>query len=54
VQLKIIPLQHIIVRRRDCGTIQGIFVSPQNGMTEKLFIQILIGRVLAGDIYIGS
>nr|YP_010548812.1 RNA polymerase beta'' subunit [Sporobolus diandrus]UYL25050.1 RNA polymerase beta'' subunit [Sporobolus diandrus] len=47
-------VQHIIVRRRDCGTIRGIFVSPQNGMTEKLFAQTLIGRVLADDIYIGS
>ncbi|WVZ87832.1 hypothetical protein U9M48_034407 [Paspalum notatum var. saurae] len=47
-------VQHIIVRRRDCGTIRGISVSPQNGMTEKLFGQTLIGRVLADDIYIGS
>ena len=47
-------VQHIIVRRRDCGTIRGISVSPQNGMTEKLFAQTLIGRVLADDIYIGS
>nr|YP_009156115.1 RNA polymerase beta '' subunit [Anthoxanthum odoratum]AJV89022.1 RNA polymerase beta '' subunit [Anthoxanthum odoratum] len=47
-------VQHILVRRRDCGTIQGISVSPQNGMTEKLFAQTLIGRVLADDIYIGS
>nr|YP_010244594.1 RNA polymerase beta'' subunit [Rostraria litorea]QTJ28152.1 RNA polymerase beta'' subunit [Rostraria litorea] len=47
-------VQHILVRRRDCGTIRGISVSPQNGMTEKLFAQILIGRVLADDIYIGS
>ena len=47
-------VQHILVRRRDCGTIRGISVSPQNGMTEKLFAQTLIGRVLADDIYIGS
>jgi DNA-directed RNA polymerase subunit beta' len=26
-------VQHIIVRKRDCGTIQRISVSPQNGMT---------------------
>jgi DNA-directed RNA polymerase subunit beta' len=45
-------VQHIIVRRRDCGTIQGISMSPQNGMTEKLFVQTLIGHVLADDIYI--
>jgi DNA-directed RNA polymerase subunit beta' len=42
------------VRRRDCGTIQGIFVSPKNGMTKKLFVQTLIGRVLADDVHIGS
>nr|AGC38238.1 RNA polymerase beta'' subunit [Cryptochloa strictiflora] len=47
-------VQHIIVRRRDCGTIRGISMSPQNGMTEKLFVQTLIGRVLADDIYISS
>nr|YP_010547275.1 RNA polymerase beta'' subunit [Tipularia japonica]UYK52331.1 RNA polymerase beta'' subunit [Tipularia japonica] len=46
-------VQHILVRRTDCGTIRGISVSPQNGMTEKIFIQTLIGRVLADDIYIG-
>nr|YP_011035553.1 RNA polymerase beta'' subunit [Kaempferia parviflora]WRI59865.1 RNA polymerase beta'' subunit [Kaempferia parviflora] len=46
-------VQHIIIRRTDCGTIRGISVSPQNGMTEKIFVQTLIGRVLADDIYIG-
>nr|YP_009433794.1 RNA polymerase beta'' subunit [Hypolytrum nemorum]ANP26008.1 RNA polymerase beta'' subunit [Hypolytrum nemorum] len=46
-------VQHIIVRRRDCGTIRGISVSSQNGMTESIFVQTLIGRVLADDIYIG-
>nr|AEZ01417.1 RNA polymerase beta' subunit [Japonolirion osense] len=46
-------VQHIIVRRTDCGTIRGISVSPLNGMTENIFIQTLIGRVLADDIYIG-
>ena len=39
---------------RDCGTIRGISVSPQNGMTEKPLVQTLIGRVLAYDIYLGS
>nr|YP_009580599.1 RNA polymerase beta' subunit [Anemonopsis macrophylla]QBK48240.1 RNA polymerase beta' subunit [Anemonopsis macrophylla] len=48
-------VQHIVVRRTDCGTIRGISVSPRNGMiTERIFIQTLIGRVLADDIYIGS
>nr|YP_009341948.1 RNA polymerase beta'' subunit [Aletris fauriei]ALV25570.1 RNA polymerase beta'' subunit [Aletris fauriei] len=46
-------VQHIIVRRTDCGTIRGISVSPRNGITEKIFVQTLIGRVLADDIYIG-
>nr|UDP58658.1 RNA polymerase beta'' subunit [Dracaena serrulata] len=46
-------VQHIIVRRTDCGTIRAISVSPQNGMTEKIFAQTLIGRVLADDIYMG-
>nr|YP_010737578.1 RNA polymerase beta'' subunit [Filipendula camtschatica]WEQ71708.1 RNA polymerase beta'' subunit [Filipendula camtschatica] len=47
-------VQHIVVRRTDCGTIRGISVSPQNGMMpERIFIQTLIGRVLADDIYIG-
>nr|YP_009860471.1 RNA polymerase beta'' subunit [Coelogyne imbricata]QKV10117.1 RNA polymerase beta'' subunit [Coelogyne imbricata] len=46
-------VQHILVRRTDCGTIRGISVSPRNGMTEKIFVQTLIGRVLADDIYIG-
>nr|YP_010593665.1 RNA polymerase beta'' subunit [Elatostema salvinioides]WAJ54342.1 RNA polymerase beta'' subunit [Elatostema salvinioides] len=48
-------VQHIVVRRTDCGTIQGISVSPRNGMmSERIFIQTLIGRVVADDIYIGS
>nr|YP_010447624.1 RNA polymerase beta'' subunit [Lactoris fernandeziana]DAZ89758.1 TPA_asm: RNA polymerase beta'' subunit [Lactoris fernandeziana] len=46
-------VQHIVVRRTDCGTIRGISVSPQNGMTEKIWIQMLIGRVLSDDIYMG-
>ena len=47
-------VQHIVVRRTDCGNIQGISVSPRNGMMpERIFIQTLIGRVLADDIYIG-
>nr|ARD04607.1 RNA polymerase beta' subunit [Holodiscus discolor] len=47
-------VQHIVVRRTDCGTIRGISVSPRNGMMpERIFIQTLIGRVLADDIYIG-
>nr|YP_010725290.1 RNA polymerase beta'' subunit [Adenosma glutinosa]WDY12190.1 RNA polymerase beta'' subunit [Adenosma glutinosa] len=48
-------VQHIVVRRTDCGTLRGISVSPQNGMMpERIFIQTLIGRVLADDIYMGT
>nr|YP_009416178.1 DNA-directed RNA polymerase beta'' subunit [Stewartia cordifolia]ASM44054.1 DNA-directed RNA polymerase beta'' subunit [Stewartia cordifolia] len=48
-------VQHIVVRRTDCGTVRGISVSPRNGMMpERIFIQTLIGRVLADDIYMGS
>nr|YP_009776131.1 RNA polymerase beta'' subunit [Bacopa monnieri]QJA26456.1 RNA polymerase beta'' subunit [Bacopa monnieri] len=48
-------VQHIVVRRTDCGTLRGISVSPQNGMMpERIFIQTLIGRVLADHIYIGT
>nr|WIM00031.1 RNA polymerase beta'' subunit [Philadelphus incanus] len=48
-------VQHIVVRRIDCGTVRGISVSSPNGMMpERIFIQTLIGRVLADDIYIGS
>nr|YP_010961709.1 RNA polymerase beta'' subunit [Tongoloa tagongensis]WNH40154.1 RNA polymerase beta'' subunit [Tongoloa tagongensis] len=47
-------VQHIVVRRKDCGTARGISVSLGNGMMpEKIFIQTLIGRVLADDIYMG-
>nr|YP_009630882.1 RNA polymerase beta'' subunit [Bongardia chrysogonum]QBZ77297.1 RNA polymerase beta'' subunit [Bongardia chrysogonum] len=48
-------VQHIVVRRTDCGTLRGISVSTRNGMiTERIFIQTVIGRVLADDIYMGS
>nr|YP_010505083.1 RNA polymerase beta'' subunit [Chrysosplenium grayanum]UXE33800.1 RNA polymerase beta'' subunit [Chrysosplenium grayanum] len=48
-------VQHIVVRRTDCGTSRGISLSPKNGMMpERIFIQTLIGRVLADDIYMGS
>nr|YP_010614934.1 RNA polymerase beta'' subunit [Barleria repens]WAS33096.1 RNA polymerase beta'' subunit [Barleria repens] len=48
-------VQHIVVRRTDCGTVRGISVSLQNGMMlERIFIQTLIGRVLADDIYMGT
>ena len=46
-------VQHVVVRRTDCGTIRGISVSSRNGMTKRIWIQTLIGRVLADDIYMG-
>ena len=48
-------VQHIVVRRTDCGTIWGISVSPRNGMMipERIFIQTLIGHVLVDNIYMG-
>nr|QXE40009.1 RNA polymerase beta'' subunit [Cnidoscolus aconitifolius] len=47
-------VQHIVVRRTDCGTARGISVSPRNGMmSERIFIQTFIGRVLADNIYMG-
>nr|YP_009403402.1 RNA polymerase beta'' subunit [Downingia cuspidata]ASA34595.1 RNA polymerase beta'' subunit [Downingia cuspidata] len=50
-------VQHIVVRRTDCGTVRGISVSSRTRnarMQEKMFSQTLMGRVLADDIYIGS
>nr|ADD31158.1 RNA polymerase beta'' subunit protein [Phoradendron leucarpum] len=45
-------VQHMVVRRTDCGTIRGISVSPRKGVPEINVIQTLMGRVLADDIYI--
>nr|ABW22780.1 RNA polymerase beta'' subunit [Phaseolus vulgaris] len=48
-------VQHIVIRRTDCGTIRGISVNTQNEMMpESTWTQTLIGRVLADDIYRGS
>nr|YP_009869787.1 RNA polymerase beta'' subunit [Tristicha trifaria]QKJ81727.1 RNA polymerase beta'' subunit [Tristicha trifaria] len=48
-------VQHIVVRRTDCGTTRGISVSPRNEMIpERILIQTLIGRVLADNLYIGQ
>nr|YP_009136994.1 RNA polymerase beta'' subunit [Adenophora remotiflora]AKE32217.1 RNA polymerase beta'' subunit [Adenophora remotiflora]WCF59841.1 RNA polymerase beta'' subunit [Adenophora remotiflora] len=49
-------VQHIVVRRTDCGSVRGLSVSPRTRtgmMQERIFLQTLIGRVLADDIYIG-
>lgn len=50
-------VQHLVVRRTDCGTVRGISVRPptRNAMLqERMVSQTLMGRVLADDIYIGS
>nr|WOC91465.1 RNA polymerase beta'' subunit [Utricularia hispida] len=48
-------VQHIVVRRTDCSTVGAISVSPTNGrIPERIFIQTLMGRVLAHDIYIDT
>nr|BBF91223.1 RNA polymerase beta subunit-2 [Prumnopitys andina] len=52
-------VQHIVVRRADCGTIQGSFVSLSRGrerIKNKIVLQTqtLIGRVLADDLYING
>nr|YP_010514144.1 RNA polymerase beta'' subunit [Strongylodon macrobotrys]UXL85797.1 RNA polymerase beta'' subunit [Strongylodon macrobotrys] len=48
-------VQHIVIGRTDCGTIRGISVNTQNEkMPERIWIQTLIGRILADNIYRGS
>nr|QYB21083.1 RNA polymerase beta'' subunit [Austrotaxus spicata] len=50
-------VQHIVVRKEDCGTIQGLFVNIIQGpeiIKKKMVLQTLIGRVLADDIYING
>nr|YP_009111536.1 RNA polymerase beta' subunit [Erodium crassifolium]AHH24748.1 RNA polymerase beta' subunit [Erodium crassifolium] len=48
-------VQHVVVRRTDCGTTRGLSVSPRNGtLPERLVMQTLIGRVLANDIYMSA
>ncbi|KAJ4825610.1 DNA-directed RNA polymerase subunit beta'', partial [Turnera subulata] len=47
-------VQHLVVRRTECGTTWGIHVSPPNGMMpQRVFINTLVGCVLADNIYIG-
>jgi len=48
-------VQHIVVRKRDCGTSQGIFVAPLWDNSKKNNPQQkLIGRVLAENIYVNE
>ncbi|CAN6445174.1 unnamed protein product [Victoria cruziana] len=46
-------VQHIVVHRTNCGSTRGISVSLRKGMTEMIFIQMLIGCILANDVYLG-
>ncbi|CAN6455168.1 unnamed protein product [Victoria cruziana] len=46
-------VQLIVVCRTNCGSTRGISVSLQKGMTKRIFIQMLIGHVLANDVYLG-
>lgn len=48
-------VQHLVVRKVDCGTIQGLFVNliqDQETIKNQFVLQTLIGRVLADDVYI--
>nr|YP_009912492.1 RNA polymerase beta'' subunit [Bartramia pomiformis]QLJ53774.1 RNA polymerase beta'' subunit [Bartramia pomiformis] len=48
-------VQHIVVRKVDCGTFQGIFVTPsRDTYKKKNNQQKLIGRILAENIYINE
>ncbi|CAN6482981.1 unnamed protein product [Victoria cruziana] len=46
-------VQHIVVHRTDCGSTRGISVRLRKGMMERIFIQMLIGCILANDVYLG-
>nr|QYB22724.1 RNA polymerase beta'' subunit [Tetraclinis articulata]BBN66968.1 RNA polymerase beta subunit-2 [Tetraclinis articulata] len=48
-------VQHLVVRKVDCGTVQGLFVNliqDQETIKNQFVLQKLIGRVLADDVYI--
>nr|BCA77658.1 RNA polymerase beta subunit-2 [Chamaecyparis formosensis] len=50
-------VQHLVVRKVDCGTIQGLFVNliqDQETIKNQFVLQTLIGRVLADDVYINE
>nr|BDZ75622.1 DNA-directed RNA polymerase subunit beta'' [Timmiella anomala] len=49
-------VQHIVVRKVDCGTYQGIFAatSRDNYYKKNNYQQKLIGRILADNIYINE
>nr|YP_009113862.1 RNA polymerase beta subunit-2 [Stangeria eriopus]AFR45510.1 RNA polymerase beta subunit-2 [Stangeria eriopus]BAR93368.1 RNA polymerase beta subunit-2 [Stangeria eriopus] len=48
-------VQHVVVRKTDCGTLQGILVNLtqcRERIKNRIVPQTLIGRVLADDVYI--
>lgn len=48
-------VQHIVVRKVDCGTSQGIFAVPLRDYFKKSnYQQKLIGRILAENIYVNK
>nr|BBN66555.1 RNA polymerase beta subunit-2 [Fitzroya cupressoides] len=50
-------VQHLVVRKADCGTSQGLFVNliqDQETIKNQFVLQTLIGRVLADDVYING
>nr|YP_009379775.1 RNA polymerase beta subunit-2 [Callitris rhomboidea]BAX56302.1 RNA polymerase beta subunit-2 [Callitris rhomboidea] len=50
-------VQHLIVRKTDCGTSQGLFVNliqDKETLKNQFVLQTLIGRVLADDVYING
>nr|BBN66827.1 RNA polymerase beta subunit-2 [Pilgerodendron uviferum] len=50
-------VQHLVVRKEDCGTSQGLFVNliqDQETIKNQFVRQTLIGRVLADDVYING
>nr|YP_009561257.1 RNA polymerase beta'' subunit [Selaginella indica]QAR48678.1 RNA polymerase beta'' subunit [Selaginella indica] len=48
--------QHIVVRKTNCGTVRGITVSPIRDQRSRQMIaqSRLVGRVLAGSVYVGT
>lgn len=48
-------VQHIVVRKVDCGTFEGLFIAPLRDNYKKNYhYQKLIGRILATNIYINE
>nr|YP_005352937.1 RNA polymerase beta' subunit [Mankyua chejuensis]ADZ47969.1 RNA polymerase beta' subunit [Mankyua chejuensis]AJJ48599.1 RNA polymerase beta'' subunit [Mankyua chejuensis] len=50
-------VQHIVVRKTDCGTIEGILINPlqdQDRFMRNIPQQKLIGRVLADNAYVDT